>query len=176
VRKNRIAGRIALRYTADMKSLTIIAMPTSHAQKVRSLLHDEFGNELAPEISDGSGPCRHCLRYASAGDPLLLFSYRPFDKSAPYQEIGPVFIHANGCPRFPSDGGFPEDFSRRPLILRPYDASDKIHDSQVFAEAGGAESAALALLADPAVAYVHARSSTRGCFMFRIERAGAGTS
>jgi hypothetical protein len=32
---------------------------------------------------------------------------------------------------------------------------------------------ARALLADPAVAYVHARSRSRGCFMFRIERAEA---
>ena len=158
-----------------MRSLNIIAMPTAHAQKVRSLLHDDFGNALSPEISDGSGPCRHCLRYASAGDPLLQFSYKPFDEPAPYQEIGPVFIHADGCERFARDGGFPDDFSRRALVLRPYDASDKIQDSQVFAEAGGAESAAFALLADPAVAYVHARSRTRGCFLFRIERAGASS-
>ena len=154
-----------------MNSLTIFAMPTSVAQRVRTVLSDDFGNRLAPEISDGSGPCRHCLRYASAGEPLLLFSYRPFDKATPYQEVGPVFDHAIGCERFPGDGGFPADFSRRPLILRPYDASDNIQDAQVIADAGDAENAARALLDNPAVAYVHARSRSRGCFLFRIERA-----
>jgi hypothetical protein len=156
-----------------MKQLTIIAMPTSEAQRVRATMQDDFGNRLAPVISDGSGPCRHCLRYASPGDPLLLFSYKPFDKPAPYQEVGPVFLHADGCERHPADGGFPVDFSQRPLVLRPYDARDYVQDSQVYAEAGEAESAARALLADPAVAYVHARSRSRGCFMFRIERAEA---
>jgi hypothetical protein len=156
-----------------MKQLTVIAMPTAEAQRVRASMRDEFGNRLVPQISDGSGPCRHCLRYATPGDPLLLFSYKPFETPSPYQEVGPVFLHADGCERFPSDGGFPADFSQRPLVLRPYDSADNIQNSQVLADAGDAESAARALLANPAVAYVHARSRTRGCFMFRIERADA---
>jgi hypothetical protein len=158
-----------------MNRLKITAMATSDAQRVRTLLSDEFGNELSPQISDGSAPCRHCLRYASAGDRLLLFSYKPFEKPAPYQEIGPVFVHADGCERFSGGGVFPADFSQRPLVLRAYDAQDNIHDSQVYADAGGAERAAQDLLADPAVAYVHARSRSTGCYMFRIERAGADT-
>lgn len=155
-----------------MNTLKVIAMATSDAKRVRTLLNDEFGNELSPQISDGSAPCRHCLRYASAGDRLLLFSYKPFDKPAPYQEIGPVFVHADGCEPFPGDA-FPADFSQRPLVLRPYDAQDNVYDSQVYADAGGAERAAQDLLANPAVAYVHARSRSRGCYMFRIERAGS---
>jgi hypothetical protein len=155
-----------------MDGIDVIAMPTSDAQRVRAARRDDFGNQLSPMISDGSGPCRHCLRYADPGDALLLFSYKPFDKPTPYQEVGPVFVHADGCTRYPEHAGFPEDFSRRPLILRPYDENDNIQDSQVFAEAGEAESCARTLLANPAVAYVHARSRTRGCFMFRIERGG----
>jgi hypothetical protein len=154
-----------------MDRLNIFAMPTAEARRVRAAMRDDFGNELTPRISDGSGPCRHCLRYAAPGDPLLLFSYKPFETPAPYQEVGPVFVHADGCDRYPNESGFPAEFSRRPLILRPYDAADAIHDSQVFAEAGAAESAARALLANPDVAYLHARSRTRGCYLFRIERA-----
>ncbi|HWX12826.1 MAG TPA: DUF1203 domain-containing protein [Trinickia sp.] len=155
-----------------MNTFKIIAMPTEAASRVRSAMHDDFGNALSPLISDGSGPCRHCLRYADSGERLLLFSYKPFAKPGPYQEVGPVFVHADGCERFASEGGFPADFNQRPLVLRPYDAADNVQDSQVFAEAGGAERAARALLENPDVAYVHARSRTRGCYMFRIERAG----
>jgi hypothetical protein len=154
-----------------MNALKIIAMPTAQAIDVRTAMRDGFGNSLSPLISDGSGPCRHCLRYAGSGERLLLLSYRPFTKAGPYQEVGPVFVHADSCERFPSDGGFPADFSARPLVLRPYDANDNIQDSQIFADAGGAERTALTLLENPAVAYVHARSRTRGCYMFRIERA-----
>jgi len=159
-----------------MDNISVIAMPTSDAQRVRAARRDDFGNQLRPQVSDGNGPCRHCLRYAAPGDSLLLFSYKPFGKPALYQEVGPVFVHADGCDRFPAEGDFPADFSRRPLILRPYDVNDDIQDSQVFAEAGEAERTARTLLADPAVAYVHARSRTRGCYLFRIERGGSPTS
>jgi hypothetical protein len=155
-----------------MNALKIIAMPTADSTRARGAMRDDFGNTLAPLISDGSGPCRHCLRYARSGERVLLFSYRPFANSGPYQEVGPVFVHADGCERYATDGGFPADFIARPLVLRPYDADDNIHDSQVYAEAGSAERTAQTLLANPSVAYVHARSRTRGCFMFRIERAG----
>lgn len=155
-----------------MNTLKIIAMPTTAATRARSAMLDDFGNTLSPLISDGTGPCRHCLRYAKSGDRLLLFSYKPFAKPGPYQEVGPVFVHAGGCERYAADSGFPADFSQRPLVLRPYDADDNVQDSQVFADAGGAERAAGALLENPEVAYVHARSRTRGCYLFRIERAG----
>jgi hypothetical protein len=158
-------------YDSYMNTLKIIAMPTTHALAVRTTLADEFGSRPTWLIDDGSGPCRHCLRVAQQGDPLLLFTYRPFAKPGPYQESGPVFLHANGCERFAEGAGFPPDFAQRPLVLRPYDARDHIHVAQALADAGEAENAARALLADPDVAYVHARSRSHGCFMFRIERA-----
>ena len=174
--KNRIATRAAPRYNRDMNTLDIVAMPTSDAQRVRAAMRDQFGNELTPHAADGSGPCRHCLRYAGVGEALLLFSYKPFEKAVPYQEIGPVFLHADGCERYTSDAGFPADFRQRPLVLRPYDGSDNIQARQVYADAGEAESAARTLLANPDVAYVHARSRASGCFMFRIERAAGPDS
>ena len=111
------------------------------------------------------------LSNAFSGEPLLLFSYKPFDRPAPYQEVGPVFLHADGCDRYASDDGFPSDFGQRPLVLRPYDQNDNIQGPQVFAEPGSAQRAACALLDDPTVAYVHARSRASGCYLFRIERA-----
>ena len=102
---------------------------------------------------------------------MLLFSYRPFEGTGPYQELGPVFLHADCCERFGEAIGFPADFVPRPLILRPYDKRDHIYDSQRYADGGEAEIVAGELLSDPGVAYVHARSRTRGCYMFRIDRA-----
>jgi hypothetical protein len=150
--------------------LRIVAMPTEVAEHIRESLRDEFGNVLEPGVEHGSGPCRHCLRYSEPGEPLLLFSYRPFGAPRPYQEVGPVFLHARSCPRHPSQDSMPVDFANRPIVLRPYDKDDDIADSQRYVQAGEAATIARELLANENVAYVHARSQSRGCYLFRIER------
>jgi hypothetical protein len=151
------------------KALRIISVSEATAERVRSLMRDDYGNDLV--VQDGEGaPCRVCLRYGKAGERVILLSYRPFDKPGTYQEVGPIFVHADPCENHASDSGFPKDFLDRPLILRPYDAEDRIQDSQVFTEPGEAQAMAARMLENPAVAYVHARSRSRGCYLFRIER------
>lgn len=152
--------------------LRAVAMSSEYAGRIRASRRDDFGNTAVPIVDEAGGsPCRHCLRLSAPGDTMLLFSYKPFRTVVPYQEVGPVFLHAEPCERFSANDGFPDAFLNRPLILRPYDSDDNIYDSQRYAEAGDAESVANQLLADPRVAYVHARSWTRGCYLFRLERA-----
>jgi uncharacterized protein DUF1203 len=150
--------------------LRIVAMPTEATEHIRESLRDEYGNVIVASVQHGSGPCRHCLRYSEPGEPLLLFSYRPFGEPRPYQEVGPVFIHAGPCTRHVSANSMPDDFADRPVVLRPYDKEDNIADSQRFADAGEAAIIARELLSDANVAYVHARSRSHGCYLFRIER------
>ena len=64
----------------------------------------------------------------------------------------------------------PADFADRPIVLRPYDKDDNIADSQRYAEAGEAATIARELFANEHIAYVHARSRSFGCYLFRIER------
>jgi hypothetical protein len=136
-------------------------------------MRDDYGNDLSAEVDDGTGPCRHCLEYAKPGDRLILFSYRPFEEPALYQEVGPVFIHADGCERYAGSEMIPPAFAARPLILRPYTSEHAIADSQVIAEAGHAPEVAAAMFENPDVAYLHVRSVSRGCYLFRIERFNA---
>jgi hypothetical protein len=146
-------------------------MPTEAADAIRSTRTDGYGNTARVIVDDNGGsPCRHCLRKTTPGDTVLLSSYRPFANSTVYQEVGPIFVHADACTRHDEEAGFPIDFSAQRMILRPYDRNDDIYDAQRYAEAGTAQAVALELLADPEVAYVHARSFTRGCFLFRLER------
>lgn len=152
-------------------TLTIRALPADIAATIRRTREDDYGNALWPQDGEGCAPCRSCLQLSDPGEDVLLFSYRPFSAAGLYQEVGPVFIHARDCATYPSDAGFPEAFSRQPLILRPYDASDAICGSQAVAPAGVAEEEAMHLLEDPNVAYVHVRSVTRGCYLFRLGRA-----
>jgi hypothetical protein len=153
-------------------ALRIAALPEMVAMRIRGTMRDDYGNHLT--VQDGEGaPCRVCLRYGKSGESVVLFSYKPFDAPALYQEVGPVFIHADACPPYPPDAGFPDDFIDRPLILRPYTADDRIADSQIFAQPGEAPTVAARLLENPDVAYLHVRSMSRGCYLFRIERATA---
>jgi len=158
-----------MKHTKQTK-LRIVAMPTEVAEHIRESLRDEYGNVVEAGVEHGSGPCRHCLRYSEPGEPLLLFSYRPFGEPRPYQEVGPVFVHASSCERHVSQDSIPEDFASRPIVLRPYDKEDNIADSQRYAAAGEAASVTRELLVDENIAYVHARSRSHGCYLFRIER------
>lgn len=145
-------------------------MPTPAAERVRTSLRDDFGNALSPQIDDGTGPCRHCLDVAAPGDRLILFSYRPFEQPSLYQEVGPVFVHADGCTQYSPQNEAPPYFLTRPLLLRPYTANHHIQGSQRWVDAGDLEGAAREMLGNPDVQYLHARSQLRGCYMFRVER------
>jgi hypothetical protein len=151
-------------------SYVITPLPTSVAEEARSASHDAYGNRLHPEVQTSAGaPCRHCLRRANTGETMLLFAYSPFEKRNPYKEVGPIFVHANGCERYTETGRIPDDFLNRPIVLRAYDASQSIATSTVVVD-GKTERHLEELLADPKVEHVQARSITHGCYLFRIDR------
>jgi|SRR5579862_1442510 len=152
-------------------SFVVTALASEVARDARSASRDEHGNVLSAEIQHAGGnPCRHCLRRADAGERLVLFSYSPFAVRNPYKEVGPVFVHADGCERYGDVGRLPADFLNRPLVLRGYDAEQRIVAVAVVAD-GRTEQRVEELLGEPEVAFVHARSFTHGCYLFRIDRA-----
>jgi Protein of unknown function (DUF1203) len=151
--------------------MNIIALSSDVASGIRQRTHDHAGNVLEAEVQTAYGnPCRHCLRRANPGERLLLFSYSPFDTQNPYNETGPIFVHADGCARYSAPHEFPPDFSAGSIVLRGYDAAQRIARVSVVVD-GRAPHRAQELLADPEIAFVHARSFTHGCYLFRIERA-----
>ncbi len=153
--------------------MNVIAIPSDLAATVRGGTHDELGNALEPEVQErGGNPCRHCLRRATAGERLTLFSHSPFDRQNPYKEYGPIFVHTDGCERYAERNALPPDFSDRPIVLRGYDRQQRIARVAVVVD-GETELRAEQLLSDPEIAFLHARSFTHGCFLFRIDRAAA---
>lgn len=131
-------------------------------------------NGQAPErrISDGDGvPCRHCLAQVAAGEPYLIVSHRPFPAPQPYAEQGPIFLHAAACERHLSDGSVPAMFASARYILRGYSPDDRIvYGTGRIVATAEIPAVAEAMLSDPALAYVHARSATNNCYHCRIER------
>jgi hypothetical protein len=119
--------------------------------------------------SPNAYPCRHCLRWAQPGERVILFPYESVPADHPYSETGPIFVHVKACERYSATDKYPADF-RNGRAFRAYDANFNMIDAEV---ANGSEPEAIVekLLQNPETAFVDARSVTRGCFTFRIERA-----
>lgn len=148
----------------------IIALATEVAERWRQRGVDEHGNPLTPIVADkpAAFPCRHCLRDAEPGEPMLLASHSPFALAGPFKEVGPVFVHAEPCTRF-GGGDVPLQLRRRLLALRGYDRAQSLVDG-VVVEGAAIEAAAATLFANADVDWVHVRFAKPGCFACRIER------
>jgi hypothetical protein len=148
----------------------IIALATEVAERWRREGVDDHGNRLTPIVADepASFPCRHCLRDAEPGEPMLLASHSPFALPGPYKEVGPIFVHADACARF-AGGDVPLQLRRRLLALRGYDRAQSLVDG-VVVEGAALEGGLATLLANADVDWVHVRFARPGCFACRIER------
>ncbi len=113
-------------------------------------------------------PCRHCLRFAQPGERVILFPYAAVPSDHPYSESGPIFVHAEPCQRYAATNEFPVEL-RSGRALRAYNSNFDMVDAEVV---NGDEPKAVIekLLQNPEVAFVDARSVTRACYTFRIER------
>jgi hypothetical protein len=144
---------------------------------------DDAGNP--PRLmtdEEGGSPLRCCLRPIRPGERVALVSYAPLRRWAretgadpgPYDEVGPVFIHAEPCSG-PADSGYPAAVHGSRRVLRAYSADGRILGGRLTEpeEVGSPESAAsvvAGVFADPDVALVHVRAVDFGCFTFEIRR------
>jgi hypothetical protein len=86
-----------------------------------------------------------------------------------YDEVGPIFIHADPCDG-PVVDGYPSELRGSRRMLRAYSDDGRIlRGVQVEAD-GPFEDALEELLSEPRVAVVHARAIEFGCFTFEVRR------
>jgi len=156
-----------------MTSLRFVALDSGLARAWREGHPDANGQAPERHISDGDGnTCRHCLDDVAEGDPFLILAHRPFPTPQPYAEVGPIFLHAEDCPRYDEAAGVPGHYARRQAVLiRGYGSDDRIlYGTGKVIPPREIEATAEALFGDPKVAYLHLRSATNNCYQFRIER------
>ncbi|MEU5519790.1 DUF1203 domain-containing protein [Streptomyces sp. NPDC047860] len=163
-----------------MTNRTTIQTPTVHAVPApvvkELLITDDAGRPAVPFTDDeGGAPLRCCLRRSRPGERLALVSYAPLRRWAaatgvdpgPYDEQGPVFVHAGEYAGL-TVGDLP--FTHAHRTLRRYSVDGRIlggllvEASEDFAPALGEA------FADPEVALVHVRAVEYGCFLYEVRR------
>lgn len=155
-----------------MIPLRVIAIPTDVATKVRRTGRDpHYHHPAHNEIAAESAPCRHCLKLIEAGKEMAtLFTYDAFEGVESFPLPGPVYIHVESCERYPENGGFPAVLRNSPRTLNAYARGRHLVATE-YVENGNVEAGVQNLLARADVDYIHVRSTTAGCYTFRIERA-----
>jgi hypothetical protein len=154
-----------------MKTSTfrIVPLPTEVAEGARGAA-EAGATDHAIIIADSPTdyPCRHCLRFAKPGERMILFPYAAIPAGRTYSETGPIFVHAEPCERYDAVQEYPADF-RNGRVFRAYDADYNMIDAVVV---NGSEPEAVIekLFENPETKFVQARSVTRGCYTFGVER------
>lgn len=154
-----------------MPSFRVVAIPTEIAELVRATLRAPvYGHPAHAQLATEPAPCRHCLRLIAPGiDREILFTYDRFAGVESLPLPGPVFVHAEPCPRYPEDGGFPEELRASPRTLEAFGRGRRLL-AQEYVTDGKMEEAIEQFFARPDVDYIHVNSTTAGCYTFRIER------
>jgi hypothetical protein len=155
-----------------MIPIRVIAITTEIADKVRRAGKDSHYEHPAYTAIAGEGaPCRHCLKIIVAGEEkATLFTYDAFEGLEALPLPGPVYIHADSCERYPEYAGFPETLRNSPRTLNGYTRGRHLVATE-YVQNGNLDAGVEKLLGRPDVDYIHVRSTTAGCYTFRIERA-----
>jgi hypothetical protein len=152
--------------------VSFVALDTETVTAYRAGAVDANGLPAEQAMARESGlPCRHCLDDIRRGQSYLTLAHRPFPAPQPYAEVGPIFLHAETCPRG-GGHGLPAFLDSPRYILRGYGEDHRIlYGTGQIVETVALVDAAERLLTDPRVAYAHIRSATNNCFHCRVERA-----
>ena len=156
--------------------INIAPVPSAFLARARNEGIDALGQPVRRVVAEGGEPCRDVLRRACVGEELILASFSPFLEEGPYREFGPVFILADASgeevPRevLPVSQPISQGYLRDRFVLRAYSPREEILDAAMVTPAE-AEATIESFLANPDVAFVHARFPLYGCFACRIDRA-----
>src|SRR5437899_13086884 len=147
----------------------VVPLPTEVGERARGAAQAGAADHTVV-ISDSPAayPCRHCLHFAKPGERVILFPYTSIPAGHPYSEIGPIFVHAEPCKRYSATCEYPADL-RNGRVLRAYDVNYNMIDAEVV-NGREPEEVIEKLFQNRKTAFVDARSVSRGCFTFRIQR------
>ncbi len=159
-----------------MNNFQYLPIPKEYSDRIRQTMQDDFGHAVEKSIAGelGSGPCRSCLRQTQPGEERLLFSYAPVGSDNPYNEVGPVYIHAHACTPYKEVNNFPADVKNGrlpiPLVLRAYNKEGRMIAAKQVGEQD-AETIIGQLFENQSIETIHIRNAEVQCFIAAVKRA-----
>lgn len=146
-------------------------MSQEDADAFRNGAFDAYGNSPERMKSDGTAPCRCCLKLIEAGSDMLVLAYRPFKDLQPYAETGPVFLCAEDCQAVVSSPDLPDVVVSPEYLLKGYSSAERIvYGTGQITPKEDIAAYANALLAREDISFVDLRSAKNNCWHFRITR------
>lgn len=154
-----------------MQHLKIVPIPKSVAEQVRTTMKAPgYGFPAHRELTTGRAPCRHCLQLIRPQvEELVLFTYDAFYGQGVPPDPGPVYIHAEACAAYSGDGQIPAAYRGQPLTFEAF-GKDRKRLGEIRVAGTNVDEPAMRFFEQPEVEYVHVRSTSAGCYLFRIER------
>ncbi|MFE9921140.1 DUF1203 domain-containing protein [Streptomyces sp. NPDC005774] len=153
--------------------LAVHPIPGAVLTDLRAL--DDAGRPPVPRTDEeGGAPLRCCLRHSEPSESIALVSYAPLRRWAaetgadpgPYDEQGPVFIHAEDCAGPRGDDGLP--FTAAHRVLRRYAFDGSILGGRLVETPDAFAPALTEAFTDLEVALVHVRAVEYGCFLYEV--------
>jgi hypothetical protein len=148
----------------------VVAIETAVADTARLNAKDALGFPTFTGPAGEGLPCRHCLQWIETGAPATFFTLDPFAGMETLPLPGPVYVHGDGCERYADEGRLPKHLFESPRTLNAY-AKGRRLVAQEYVQGAQASEVVERLFGRGDVEYVHVRSTTAGCYTFRVERA-----
>lgn len=154
-----------------MNNLKLVPMAKEIAEHVRqTMTAPKYGFPAHRETAAGRAPCRECLRLVKPGEEeLILFTYDAFHGQGVAPMPGPVYVHAEHCEEYAGKGEIPAEYRGQPLTFEAFGENRERTGERCVV--GGEEAVLQELFDRPETEYVHVRSTSAGCYLFRVERA-----
>jgi len=160
-----------------MTAFQCIPIATETADRFRQTGRDDQGNPIRRVVATPSGgfPCRHCLRLALPGEPLLLGSYNLPQPLGIYWTPSPIFLHEAACPRAEAMNKVAPIVRANALVsVRAYDAADQcIYDLGQVCAGADVDDPLERALSDRRTAFVNIHTARPGCLLSLVKRLSA---
>ncbi len=159
-----------------MSKFKVLPIKTEVARTIRETMIDQEGHQLSDSIANenGYGPCRSCLKQFVAGERRIVFSYSPNAVDHPYNETGPIYIHADECEPYRKQNVFPTEIEngriKFPLVFRVYNEKGVMIDAVLQSDMSASRTIE-SIFENGKVAFAHVRNAQVGCFVAHVDRA-----
>ena len=155
-----------------MCKLKIVPMNSETVNQVRRTMKAPmYGFPAHRETATGRAPCRHCLKLIrSQKEELILFTYDAFHGQGVPPMPGPVYVHAEECEAYSGDGAIPAEYVGQPLTFEAFGVN-RARLGEQLVSGDGEDDVLTEIFESKNVEYVHVRSTSAGCYLFRVERA-----